>query len=384
MNDLRNHLIILSFAALHGAMALFCRAIGVQDELILTLLTMLMLALLCYHRRMDIEFTAVAIVVGNLVGYALGLGFVKLTGRFSEVVSSPWPAAISTAVTTLILGYLTIATTSFLAPSDRHRESKYDIIWIVGAISLVFLARLTVILLHRRNILGNPQFGEGILYFMTSCVALMFVLFAFLASYTLLAKRKTEKEIEKRHLAQYRYMKLSQQVNPHFLFNSLNILDGLVTEGDSEAASVYIHKLAALYRYLLKNEDETLVRLRDEMEFVDKYIDLLKVRFQDGMEVTEDIDPSSLGHMVVPCSVQLLIENATKHNAALAGNPLKIRITTDSGKICVSNTLRPKLSPPNSTGLGLKYISQQYKDLSGKEITITQTDAEFTVILPLL
>ena len=302
----------------------------------------------------------------------------------SEVVSSPWPAAISTAVTTLILGYLTIATTCFLAPSDRHRESKYDIIWIVGAILLVFLARLTVILLHRRNILGNPQFGEGILYFMTSCVALMFVLFAFLASYTLLAKRKTEKEIEKRHLAQYRYMKLSQQVNPHFLFNSLNILDGLVTEGDSEAASVYIHKLAALYRYLLKNEDETLVRLRDEMEFVDKYIDLLKVRFQDGMEVTEDIDPSSLGRMVVPCSVQLLIENATKHNAALAGNPLKIRITTDSGKICVRNTLRPKLSPPNSTGLGLKYISQQYKDLSGKEITITQTDAEFTVILPLL
>ncbi|MBR4133741.1 MAG: histidine kinase, partial [Bacteroidales bacterium] len=83
---------------------------------------------------------------------------------------------------------------------------------------------------------------------------------------------------EKARLAQYRYMNLSQQVNPHFLFNSLNILDCLVCEQKNDQASTYIHKLAAIYRYLLRNEEERLVKLRDEMDFVGQYVDLLKVR----------------------------------------------------------------------------------------------------------
>ena len=121
-------------------------------------------------------------------------------------------------------------------------------------------------------------------------------------------------EREKANLARFQYMKLKQQVNPHFLFNSLNILDCLVQEEKTQQASLYIHKLAGIYRYMLRNEDEDLVTLREEMKFVMMYSDLLKVRFQEGFILTYNIDETYMQQRVIPCSIQLLIENAIKHN----------------------------------------------------------------------
>ena len=185
-------------------------------------------------------------------------------------------------------------------------------------------------------------------------------------------------------MAQYRYLKLKRQVNPHFLFNSLNILDCLICEEKSEQASTYTHKLAGIYRYMIKSEDEQVVTLRDELVFVGLYVDLLKVRFPEGFDVIIDVAEDRLARFVPPCSIQLLIENATKHNAVGPDNPLVIRVETAEDEVIVSNNLVPKVTSSPSTGLGQQYISQLYMDLSGRSVKISRTDDEYCVTLPLL
>jgi LytS/YehU family sensor histidine kinase len=135
---------------------------------------------------------------------------------------------------------------------------------------------------------------------------------------------------------------------------------------------------------MIKSEDYELVPLREEMEFVGQYIDLLKLRFPEGFDVIIDVPQEQMARFVLPCSIQLLIENATKHNAVSTDNPLVIKIKAEADKICVSNNLVPKITVSSSTGLGQKYISQQYQDLSGKSIDIRKTEDEYFVTLPLL
>jgi LytS/YehU family sensor histidine kinase len=206
----------------------------------------------------------------------------------------------------------------------------------------------------------------------------------YMINYTISTGNKMQEEKEKKHAAQFRYQKLKRQVNPHFLFNSLNALDCLVWEEKPEQASTYIHKLASVYRYMIKSEDEDFVMLSDELTFVSMYIDLLKVRFHEGFEVTIDVKDEDKARFVLPCSIQLLIENATKHNAVGADNPLMIKVTSDGQEVRVSNSIIPKVTRVQSTGLGHKYIRQQYLDLSGKEIRIEKTEKEYTVTLPLI
>lgn len=149
-------------------------------------------------------------------------------------------------------------------------------------------------------------------------------------------------------------------------------------------ASEYIHKLAGIYRYMLRNEEEGTVTLRDEMTYVEMYRDLLKVRFQEGFNVEVGIPPEDLSRHVIPCSVQLLIENATKHNAVSPSRPLNVSVVSDGETLTVTNNLIPKITEAQSSGLGLNYILQQYRDRSGKGIVIIRTDDFYTVKLPLL
>ena len=135
---------------------------------------------------------------------------------------------------------------------------------------------------------------------------------------------------------------------------------------------------------MIRSEDETTVHLREEMDFVSQYVDLLKVRFPEGLEVLVDIPEEAMARSVVPCCVQLLIENATKHNAIYPDKPLRIKVCASGEKVTVTNNRNPKLTQVASTGLGLQYIRQQYRDLSGKSIVVRSDDQNYTVTLPLL
>ncbi|MBR5396653.1 MAG: sensor histidine kinase [Bacteroidales bacterium] len=215
------------------------------------------------------------------------------------------------------------------------------------------------------------------------CEALVYSVI-YMIEYAITARRNAESEKDRADLAKFQYLNLKQQVNPHFLFNSLNILDALVLDGKDREASTYIHKLAGIYRYMLKNEEETTVSLRDEMTYVEMYCDLLKVRFQEGFNLLTDIPEEDLARFVIPCSVQLLIENATKHNAVSPERPLNVSITSDGDSITVTNNLIPRVTRSQSSGLGLNYIREQYKERSGKTIVIEKTDDSYTVKLPML
>ncbi len=191
-------------------------------------------------------------------------------------------------------------------------------------------------------------------------------------------------EQEQRRKEQYKYTRLKQQINPHFLFNSLNILDFLVQNRENERASAYIRKLAGLYRYMLKNENEHLVTLGEEMEFTEMYIDLLKERFPDGLIVENRVGNKDHSRHVVPCGVQMLIENTTKHNAVSTSSPLHVQIFIEDDMLVVTNNIQPRISRQPSTRLGLANISKQYDDIANRKVEIINDQKSFTVKLPLL
>ncbi len=197
------------------------------------------------------------------------------------------------------------------------------------------------------------------------------------------SRQLLRKEENKKLQAQYQYGLLKQQLNPHFLFNSLNILDYLVQSGEKERASSFIHKLASVYRYMLRMEDQAVVQLQEEVDFVQQYIDLLTERFPQGLYVSIHVTDEDMQKSIVPLALQILIENATKHNVVNASQPLYITIAAKEGVLRVSNNLQPRLSA-SSTGVGLKNIDEQYKTLVGRGIQIEKTNTTYAVALPLL
>ena len=276
----------------------------------------------------------------------------------------------------------------YIRYSDRNLKEKQRLYKTTVLSAFVVTAALIETLIIGFGIpipLYSGFNGSFILIFTISLLAeITIYCIIFIINYALTARGDMQKQRERAHLAQYRYMKLKGQVNPHFLFNSLNILNCLVCEEKNEQASTYIHKLAGIYRYMIKSEDEELVKLSDELIFIEKYTDLLKVRFTEGLQIEMNIADDCLNKLILPCSLQLLIENATKHNAVSADNPLKIRIEASDGTARVRNNIIPKIAHSQSTGLGHKYISRQYLDLCGKSIEIDITENDYCVTLPLL
>lgn len=265
----------------------------------------------------------------------------------------------------------------------RHGKRTLDTILFTA----IFSALLTVIVFYNFPWTNNNHFA-ALLFMRLYAVILLcdIVIYSLskLIAYVFLSQTQLNNERGKKHLAQFQYNKLKMQINPHFLFNSLNILDFLVQEGEKERASAFIRKLADCYRYMLKTEDESLVTLREELDFAQKYSDLLKERFASGFVVEYDIAEEALAQHVIPCCLQLLIENATKHNIVNAEHPLIVKIGIAGNNLYVSNNLQPRISTQASTGKGLNNIRQQYQDIAGRNIAIEQTQTTYTVNIPLL
>ncbi len=179
------------------------------------------------------------------------------------------------------------------------------------------------------------------------------------------------------------YQGLKDQLNPHFLFNSLNVLSSLVYE-DADKSAAFIQKLSKIYRYVLEVQKEEIVELSKELDFARNYLELQKIRFEDNLQFTIQVN-SETGFFLPPLSLQLLLENAIKHNIASNENPLFIKIHQKENELWISNTFQPKINQSEpSTGVGLENIKLRYQLLSSKNIEVTQTESEFIVRLPLL
>lgn len=248
----------------------------------------------------------------------------------------------------------------------------------------VYSSFMVLATLMESFLVGMEEDNFLLVFFVSLIAQITLYCIVYVINYAITARNEMQEEREKANMAQYRYIKLKHQVNPHFLFNSLNILDCLICEEKTERASTYTHKLAGVYRYMLKSEEEMVVPLRDELVFVNLYVDLLKERFPSGFMVETDVPEEMLARFVLPCSLQLLIENAIKHNAVVEDTPLTISIKAEGESILVTNNLVPKVTKSPSTGLGQKYIRQMYLDLTGKQIGIENTEDFYRVTLPLI
>lgn len=178
---------------------------------------------------------------------------------------------------------------------------------------------------------------------------------------------------------------LKEQVKPHFLFNSLNTLQGLVMEDDKEQAVAFIINLSQVYRYLLQSNEQVLIPLAKELEFIRAYVDLLKTRYEQGLELAVDVAPDALAYTLPPLTLQMLVENAVKHNRISTRSPLTIRIYSDAAhNLIVVNNLQRKQTVVPSNQMGLTNISAKYRLLNQPDIVIHQTEAIFQVSVPLL
>jgi len=196
-------------------------------------------------------------------------------------------------------------------------------------------------------------------------------------------KEKSLLEIEKRS-AQIRLIALTNHLNPHFLFNSLTSLNSLIFE-NQQLASDFLQHLSKVYRYLLQHKEKETVSLKNELDFVENYIFLLKTRFEDEIQI--EIKPPSNGTLekgIVPVTLQILIENAVKHNVISAQNPLVIKIETWENTISVTNNIQRKKQVETSNRQGLESLRALYHYISERPLEVLETEEKFTVRLPLI
>jgi sensor histidine kinase YesM len=195
-----------------------------------------------------------------------------------------------------------------------------------------------------------------------------------------------EAERLKRVSLQTQLHSLQQQINPHFLFNSLNSLSFLIGN-DAGEAEKFVAEMSKVYRYVLRYKDTAFTDLATELRFIQSYFHLLKTRFGDKVDIKLSVEESRMNYLLPPLTLQLLIENSMKHNAAFEENPLLIEIFTNgenASQLTVRNNIQAKGFKPPSNKVGLKNIDRRYKLMKLPSISVEKTDRYFSVTLPLV
>ncbi|TJY36205.1 2TM domain-containing protein [Pontimicrobium aquaticum] len=271
---------------------------------------------------------------------------------------------------------------------DRYKKYRLAIGFfgsIVLTIGTVFLIRM-----FHRMVLEEVSYEtfietESLSFYYTAliitiAVSLFFHAFYF---YQQLQKNKIKEQKVIAGTASAKFDALKNQLDPHFLFNSLNVLTSLIDE-NPENAQKFTTSLSKVYRYVLEQKNKALVTVDEELEFAKTYMSLLKMRFEDSIvfEIPEKaLNPEA---KVVPLSLQLLLENAVKHNMVTSSKPLHIKIFESNGLLVVENNLQPKQIVKKSSGVGLDNIRQRYNLLTDKKVNINQQADSFAVAIPML
>ncbi len=216
-------------------------------------------------------------------------------------------------------------------------------------------------------------------------IATVFV-YAFLSGLNVyqLARQKAEQaEKLQKEYAQVRLQALKSQVNPHFLFNSLSVLSSLV-HVDAELSEKFIIHLSKAYRYILDQKELELVSLEDELQFLDAYFFLLQIRFDKKVQLHKKIDTHLKEYKLPPLTLQLLVENAVKHNKMSISEPLVIEVKAEGDRLNVSNNVSLREQHEASTGIGLENIKKRYAMVTDKKVTIEKNEQLFSVTIPLI
>ncbi len=201
-----------------------------------------------------------------------------------------------------------------------------------------------------------------------------------------LKERLAEKERMQQLTLKHEFEALKSQVNPHFLFNCFNALSSLITE-DARQAEIFLNELSKVYRYLLRSNTDSLSTLENELRFIRSYYELLKTRYGDGLQLHIETDKRYDQYVLPSLALQMLVENAVKHNVVLKSRPLVIDIFTTAGNILiVNNNLQPRQTKKTSTstGVGLGNIRSKYALINQGGFQVLDDDKNFSVVLPLI
>lgn len=201
----------------------------------------------------------------------------------------------------------------------------------------------------------------------------------------ILENRRLERSIARLEHEQIKsqYTALRQQLDPHFLFNNLNTLSSLIYV-DVEKADLFIQEFSEVYRYVLRLNQEPMVAMGEELDFLESYLFLLQIRFGEHLKVECDVDPALRVTQVPPMSLQLLLENAIKHNEVSHLRPLRISVRSEGKHIVVANNLQPRHDSVRSMGIGWKSLRERYALIGAPKPTYTITDTEFIARIPLV
>lgn len=307
-------------------------------------------------------------------------------------IQAYWPEWGKSIVYTFIVWEVMRAT--FIALRKRfHRieQTKQRIIWqavvsIGITLSICEIARLCMFILLnvgqirlQVHLPNRLQANSGALM----VTAMVCAIYESIYYFRKLQNALIEAEQLKKENIESQLETLKNQVNPHFLFNSLNTLATLIPE-DADLAVEFVQKMSKVYRYILEIRDLQTVSLREELMALKAYIFLLQIRFGNNLKIKLDVPEEYLNDKIVPLSLQMLMENAVKHNIISTQKMLSVEVFVEKGRLIMRNNLQKKNQPSDSTGLGLQNIQNRYQLLNNQQVDIIVTTQTFTVSLPLI
>ena len=271
-----------------------------------------------------------------------------------------------------------------------NRYKKYRL-WIgfIGSVIITLITIFFVRIIISTGLRGKSwqefvDTEQASFYLIALIITLVISLF-FHAAYYYKESQKTKIKEQKviAGTASAKFDALKNQLDPHFLFNSLNVLSSLIEE-NTDSAQKFTTGLSKVYRYVLEQKNKDLVTVDEELSFAKTYMSLLKMRFEDSIIFDIPERASNPDSKVVPLSLQLLLENAVKHNMVTSSNPLHIKIYETNGHLVVENNLQPKQIVKKGSGVGLSNIKQRYELLTNRKVNINQQAKSFAVALPML
>lgn len=271
-----------------------------------------------------------------------------------------------------------------IAQSPKYR--KYFLYVLIN--SLVFLVFVFIGGAIHYKLFGNNQlilkaFWSALFTRFTLSTVFVLILVKMLLLFRERRRKDNEHQLLRTSYLEAELELLKEQMNPHFLFNALSSLSGIIRE-DAALAQQYVNHLSKVFRYALIKPGKQLVTVADELRLLESYAMLLTLRFEAAFKLEVNVEPAYLHYKLPHLSLQPLVENASKHNMVTAKQPLHVRIYNEGNCLVVQNDLIPLPGYTHSTGLGLANLDQRYKIVTGKEIEISKTAAYFIVKLPLV
>lgn len=331
-----------------------------------------------------------AFFVGILIFFVLGL-IQYLTGNYTYDGKTLLIAFLYNQLYTVVLYMANMYYIRYMQHHYKQELFKTNVLLkgfaggiLITILGLIFIRWITEMIVKGESF-SEFIAGEQLQYYSTGFIISMVIVSIFYGFHYYKYKQETrvkeQKIIAKTASAQFDALK--NQLDPHFLFNSLNVLTSLIEE-NPEAATRFTTSLSKVYRYVLEQKNKELITVEEELKFAKLYMSLIKMRFEDSIVFTVPEQLSKPEAKVVPLSLQLLLENAVKHNQVTPSRKLHITIYEDRGRLVIKNNVQPKNVVKESSGVGLENIKQRYFLLTDRPVEVKQEKGEFEVAIPLL